>query len=1005
MFFTIRKRVLLSLFFCVFLFCSLTTVNAGSDTSTQRGEDKTLGFRATEKFQPFQMVENGKLTGFQIELLKELFKDSKYTVDMVVDSKIDDSYEDVIFFRSDGTDIEAGFKNSNSIYSQGFSAFTLDSAPKRNITLAALREMRVGADEDSYSYVYAEQNGLATTTYANTDEGVKALHDGEIDVWLGNVQNIQHYVARGDTEHDLIYHSEYIQHADTYLALPEGDLVLEKFVNARIKEMQSSGSYEEIYVQFFMEHSHEYLRQQGTVGAFRISAIVCCGLILIILFTARKVRKAYEEIKSSKMILDNLLDYGNRFIIIWKTDFSHYEVNDYFRAVFGLEGLVNPQNIGMRFGEKADYASNPTTNADEIKDGRAVVRKVIDIYGIEREISWVTVSVAEKKGVDTLLTIGSDLTEKNLLKRQLKISDERYQLAMDSASIAMVFINNNGEIPYISAVGTRLIGLGDISTCDMEILGNRIHPSDRQALETGMLNCINNGEVANCEVRALTGTGKFRWLAFKFSVISNELMNGDSCVVGVFYDINDNKEKDLRIERLAFQDDLTGIFNRQKFLSSVKETLINAKFNGLRYAILTINLDKFHRFNDIFGVEVGDKILRAVANIIKYNPYGNDCICARLGNDEFACLVRLGAHEEHLEQYVIDLAARIQKYSSSEYEEMKMTISVGSCIFPDQVDDYHEVYERSIFSMRIAKSNPSIIYQAYDSDIKEMILNREILEKEIQEAIEKQQFELYYQPKIDIDTEKIVGAEALIRWNHPTRGVVSPLEFIPIAEEIGIIGEIGKWTLQTACNQNKIWQDRGLTNIKVSVNITSIEFYQSDIVGIVRDTLEETGLSPKWLEIELTESMALVDIDETILKMTALRKLGVGISMDDFGTGYSSLSYIQNLPIDELKLDKSFINKIAFDDTTKNIASTVINLAQIVGLVVVAEGVELREQFEVLKEMKCNIIQGYLFARPLKKDDIIYMMHNDDAPPVVEASSGNIVTELSKEDEPKLFIV
>ena len=200
------------------------------------------------------------------------------------------------------------------------------------------------------------------------------------------------------------------------------------------------------------------------------------------------------------------------------------------------------------------------------------------------------------------------------------------------------------------------------------------------------------------------------------------------------------------------------------------------------------------------------------------------------------------------------------------------------------------------------------------------------------------------------------------------RGIVSPGEFIPIAEDIGVISEIGTWMLRNVCIQNKKWQDAGIKPIKISVNVSAIEFYQTDIVANVKSILESTGLEPEYLEIELTESMALVDIEATITKMTALRELGVGISMDDFGTGYSSLSYIQNLPIDELKLDKSFIDKISEDETTKNITTAMVYLAKTIGLTVVAEGVEKWEQFDLLKEMQCDLIQGYLFSKPVTAD-------------------------------------
>ncbi len=961
------KKILIVVPFLFFIINFCSSIFCFAETVQQKQE---IYLNHTADNQPYQFEENGNLSGFEVELTEILFNNSDYKV------KYDDNDNKNSLSISYGTRIvssEETAEKSNAIYSQIYGLFTIRGDQKLSLNSKNIRNMKIGVLKKDFSYFKLRQLGITPVVYSKTTDGISDLINKKIDAWFGEAYNTDYFIEKENYKGKIDYHSELLYYEPIYMFIPKGNSELVTFVNSRIDKIKGSGELENIYVKYFFNHSHEY---QDTLNNFNYIKLICILILIFIivsLFAFRRLKAIIEKNEFSKSITNSILNHGNRFVVLWKTDLSYYEINSFFKNTFGLKNEVMPPELLKCLGE--DFSEIiKSGELESVINSDNILTKSKDANDEIREIMWTSILISTKGNVKTILSIGSDMTEKNRLKRELKLSDERYQIALESADIAMIFIERDGTVPYLSDVGYRLMGMNISNALDIQSLLHRIHPSDREIYASNILGCTdNNKQFSVCEVRILGKNDEFRWFAFKFKLINNPT-TGDPCIAGAFYDINDDKEKDLMIEKLAFEDDLTGIYNRQKFLRIVKETLINAKFNSMRYAVLTFNLNKFHRFNDLYGVEAGDRILKKVADILKYNPYGRDCTVARLGNDEFACLIRLENKEEHLEQYVSDISDRIQQYTAEQYDEIKLTISAGACIYPDNVSDFHEVYERSIFSMRTAKANPNGSYQIYDSKIKELILKREIFEKELIDAVEKKQFELYYQPKVDISSEKIVGAEALIRWNHPVRGVVSPVEFIPIAEEIGIINEIGKWTLETACIQNKIWQDQGLTNIKVSVNISSIEFYQTDIVGAVKTTLQKTGLDPKWLEIELTESMALVDVEETILKMNALKEIGVGISMDDFGTGYSSLSYIQNLPIDELKLDKSFINKITLDETTKNIIHAIINLAKIIGLVVVAEGVEEREQFNLLKEMNCNQIQGYLFSKPLKSNEIISMM-------------------------------
>ncbi len=295
----------------------------------------------------------------------------------------------------------------------------------------------------------------------------------------------------------------------------------------------------------------------------------------------------------------------------------------------------------------------------------------------------------------------------------------------------------------------------------------------------------------------------------------------------------------------------------------------------------------------------------------------------------------------------------------------RVELLVGAATYPHQGDEMSELCDNVTFVINNMKKMGNVGFQIFNSQLKEDILYQQGMAMELQEAIKNKEFILNYQPKIDTLMQKIVGMEALIRWKHPKKGIISPSVFIPVAEQEGLITQIGKWGLLEACLQNKRWQDKGYEKYSVSVNISAIEFYQENILDIIKEALKISGLDAKYLELELTESMAMIDKNQTIVKMNEIRKLGVEVALDDFGTGYSSLSYLKALPIDVLKLDRSFIIEIEKDDISKSITQTMINLAKILNIKTVAEGVETKEQAELLKEMGCHMIQGYYYDKPL----------------------------------------
>ncbi len=434
-------------------------------------------------------------------------------------------------------------------------------------------------------------------------------------------------------------------------------------------------------------------------------------------------------------------------------------------------------------------------------------------------------------------------------------------------------------------------------------------------------------------------------------------------------ELNEHMQKIQRdaevIQKLAFEDELTGLYNKRKFMQEGRWLLQNIRLEQ-KYALIYISIDKFSFLSNIYGQKVGENIIKKTSRIIRQlTP--KEGICARKGEDEFTLLIPIKSQSD-ITLLCEGLAAHVSKIQIKPHIKYKLELLSAAAIYPDHGNSVEELYGNAAFAIEDMKIKGSKTLQVFDNNLKETIIKREVMAMELQEAINNNEFILYYQPKVDIRSNELVGMEALIRWKHPKKGFISPGEFIAIAEKTGLIIEIGKWALIEACRQNKLWQNRGYKKYRASVNISAIEFYQENMLEIIKEALNESCLDAEYLEIELTESMALINETETIQKLMDIKGMGINVALDDFGTGYSSLSYLKTLPIDVLKLDRSFIIEIVKDDISKEIVFTMIKLAEILNIKTVAEGVETKEQAELLKEMGCSIIQGYYYNRAVPPD-------------------------------------
>lgn len=439
--------------------------------------------------------------------------------------------------------------------------------------------------------------------------------------------------------------------------------------------------------------------------------------------------------------------------------------------------------------------------------------------------------------------------------------------------------------------------------------------------------------------------------------------------VAVMEDVTERKADQERISFMATHDELTELPNRNLLNDRIHQAIAHAERQNLRMAVLFIDIDQFKFINDSLGHQLGDELLRLLAKRLVSVLRTEDTV-ARFGGDEFVVLLPEIDEISDVKILANSLLNQIRKPYVISGHELMVTGSIGISIYPEDADDADDLIQLADSAMYSAKEQGRNNSQFYTPEINEKIMRRLTLEKELRKALEHEQFVVFYQPKVDLATNKITGMEALVRWQHPTLGLVPPMEFIPLAEETGIIIQLGEWVMLTACKQMKLWEKVYPDLINMSINVSARQFWKNDFIESIKKVLNQTSVSAEKIEFELTETVVMNDIESAINTMLAIKQLGVSLSIDDFGTGYSSLNYLKQFPLDVLKIDRSFINDLENVQSDSAIVRSIIALAENFGLRVVAEGIEEAHQQQILTALGCHYGQGYYFSRPVDAHEI-----------------------------------
>jgi diguanylate cyclase (GGDEF)-like protein/PAS domain S-box-containing protein len=576
-----------------------------------------------------------------------------------------------------------------------------------------------------------------------------------------------------------------------------------------------------------------------------------------------------------------------------------------------------------------------------------------------------------------IVCLATDITVRKHYEGELR----KLSMAVEQSISSIVITDVKGNIEFVNHKFTEGTGytLAEVKGKNPRILKSGKHGPE---FYKELWDTISNGKEFRADICNRKKDGTLYWEFLSISPIK-DLKGVTTHYIAVKLDDTERKRAEEQLKQLAHYDVLTGIPNRTLFEDRLRHTVQLAAREGFSFAIVFLDLDGFKFVNDTQGHHAGDLLLKEVAARITACVRKSDTV-ARMGGDEFEIILSRINEPADAACIVRKVISEVNKpYTLGEHQS-SVGVSAGISIFPTDGENTETLIKNADMAMYKVKEHGKNDFMFYNAEMDKAITERMNLEVALKTALERNEFQLHYQPQIDIKTGRIVGCEALIRWRHPEMGLVSPVRFIPLAEEVRLIIPIGQWVIATACRQNMAWQKAGFPPQRISVNLSVKQFQQKDLVGSIKAVLDETGMPPRYLDVEITESCIMRGVEESIRTMQQIKDIGVNISIDDFGTGYSSLVYLKRFPIDILKIDQNFIKNCVSDAADAVITSTIISMSHSLNIMVIAEGVETVEQLELLRVFGCDEVQGYIFSRPVPAEEFTKLLEDERVFNVVE---------------------
>lgn len=594
----------------------------------------------------------------------------------------------------------------------------------------------------------------------------------------------------------------------------------------------------------------------------------------------------------------------------------------------------------------------------------------------ERYIQFMLTRLSHDDQQDGILITLHDISRHKYTEQALRVSEERYRILVDHQSDLVVKVDTEGRLQFASPSFCMMFGIDEEHLVGRELCpiintgGPAVLKEALQRLDCHPKSCYH-------ELCSQTLDGP-RWFGWAMKGVTDE-KGRIIAIVGIGRDVTDRKKAEQEIRKLAHYDPLTGLPNRSLLYDRLSQTLALAKRGATIAAVLFIDLDRFKHINDVFGHQVGDQLLQEASRRLTDSVRSSDTV-ARLGGDEFVVILTdiiKCSQAGTIASKIINIMGQPFQLDG---HALHSGASIGVALYPADGEDVDTLLKHADVAMYQAKESGRGLFKFYSPDHNEKMLQRMELESSLRQALEKNELFLHYQPQIDRLTGAVSGFEALVRWQHPQLGVLLPSRFITVAEETGLIFQLGEFVLRTACKQARTWQKQGFNDLQVSINLSPRQFQQRSLIPMIDQIIEETGCNPTKLELELTETTLMDNAEDAAALLKALKRRGFRLAIDDFGTGYSSLSHLKHFPIDRLKIDRSFISDLNRSKEDAAIVEAIIAMAHSLGLQVVAEGIEHADQYGTLKKWGCETFQGFYFSPSLPVDQATDFIRSASSP-------------------------
>jgi len=992
-------------------FLLVVLVTAGLGSTTVEAEQKEVRYQTELDYPPYKFSQNGFLMGFDLELTHMLFKEKDYTL-VYSTSDWKNVYQALTEGEADTSGLMAIQENRRQdvLFSKPvmrtYIGVYAGEHFRGSLRTDELHQYSVGVGAGQYTEdILRTKVGVTSyRTYPTVEAALAALKRGEIDLLFENENVVDYLIVKQDMTGEVHKLLEGLYPCDVAYGISKQMPELVEYVNRRIDDVKRSGVYEELYLKYFFTHSESYsyaLRNRLILIGGLLVGGGAIGYTLLRTYIKRLRRTIHGEREFSREVLD----HSNLFIWAVHGDGTTVRFNRYAEMITGIregEAIGRPytehsllqhacreliplldQALAYRF---VDHCEIHLFCADQGKDKAFLFRTTVipglkgdpDVFimtGVDIEErkqfeNKLHYSYQELEAAHLELTATQEELRQNfdmLLDNQerLRRSEERYRMVTEASNGGIWEWDLDRNHRYYSPRWFELLGYEQEDLITSEMMQQVVHPEDNVKIHEEFAS-LQAGvkEVFECEYRLRCKNGEYRWFLGRGKALFDDQGRAYR-MVGSNIDIHQLKLYQQRMRHLAYYDTLSDLPNRLYLLEKMDELVSR---EDAKAALFFVDTDNFKFINDTLGHKFGDRLLiQASARLTSL--IGEAGMLFRLGGDEFVILMNDAGKEEAtgLAQKLIQGFKEPFRIDDS---DLYVSISIGISFYPEDGRSPEELLKNADVAMYAAKEAGKGQYAVFAPAFLEAFNERVVLEKNLRHALDRGEFIIHYQPQISVRDGQICGFEALIRWNSPELGFVSPLSFIKIAEDSRLIVPIGEWVLREACAFAKRLEDDGFGTYKIAVNISVVQLLEEDFVGKVLQILQETGLNPEYLGLEITESMIMETLESLVPKLNELKANGIQIALDDFGTGYSSLGSLKQMPITTLKVDRSFIEHLPEQDDSRSLAKAIVLIGRKMGLQVIAEGVETKQQMEHVRRAKCDVIQGYYISKPLPEVEL-----------------------------------